>query len=414
MFNRFFSACLIVVLACGSLWADENWPQYRGPNSDGTSSAKGVPTKWSETENVIWKTAIHDKGWASPVVWGNQVWLTTAKEDGKAFYAVCVDRETGKIVHDIELFTEDDPAFCHPFNSYASPTPAIEEGRIYVHFGSHGTACLDTATGKVLWLRRDLECDHFRGPGSSPLLSGDKLYLIFDGVDYQYVAALDKNTGKTVWRTDRNIKYANSNVDYHKAYATPALIEVEGKQQLVCPSAEETIAYDPETGEELWRFRHGGMNASSKVVSGHGLIYLTSGHNGRLFAMKAGSKGVVPTTDAAWSLTRAVPSRPSLMLLGELLFFVDDKGVASCVDAKTGEEYWQERLSGEFSASPVYADGKIYFCSQDGRIHVVAASKEFDLLAVNRLDEGFMASPAIAGSDLFLRTKTHLYRIGKK
>ena len=273
----------LVLLAFGAaLSGADSWPGFRGPTGDGHAAGKNVPTTWSEKENVRWKTEIHGKGWSSPVVLGDQVWVTTAdelldpnppmKKGGGApanpvkevtLCAVCVDRKTGAVLHDLKLHVVEKPQYCHPFNSYASPTPFIEEGRLYAHFGSLGTFGVDTATGKVLWKRTDLKCDHFRGPGSSPAVYGDLLYLIFDGFDLQYVVALDKKTGETKWKTDRKIKYSSDNGDYKKAYATPVLVTVGGKDWLVCPSAECTMAYDPKTGAELWRFTHGGMNGSA-------------------------------------------------------------------------------------------------------------------------------------------------------
>jgi len=422
-------------VAAAALAAD-NWPGFRGPNGDGTSDAKTLVAKWSETENVRWKTAIHGKGWASPVVWGEQVWMTTADEvrGGKSaptpktggakgavekvtFFAVCADRKTGKITHDIPLAAEDNPAFCIDFNSYASPTPVVEEGRLYAHFGSHGTWCLDTATGKVLWERKDLKCDHFRGPGSSPVLFQNLLVLIFDGFDQQYVAALDKATGRTAWRKDRNIKYTTDNGDYKKAYATARVIEVNGKPQLVAPSAECTIAYDPTTGDELWRFQHlkkSTMNVAAPPVAGHGLTYLVSGHPSQLMALKQGVSGTVPKDAVAWETDKGVPTRPSLLLAGDLLFMVNDGGVVSCLDAKTGKPYWSERLNGQYTASPVLAGGLIYFPNEIGKTTVLKAAKEFETVAVNELDAGCMASPAVAGDALLLRTKTHLYSLGTK
>ena len=394
--------------------AADNWPQYRGPNGDGVSDAKDVPTKWSEKENVRWKVAIHDKGWSSPVVWGDQVWVTTARADGKQLFAVCVDRKTGKVVHDLKLFDVANPQYCIPFNSYASSTPVVEEGRLYAHFGAAGTACVDTATGKVLWSRTDFECNHHRGPGSSPILYQNLLILTFDGFDKQYVAALDKATGKTVWQKDRGIQYSTDNGDFHKAYATPSVFEIGGRPHLVAPSAEATIAYDPMTGEELWRVIHGGMNESARPVLAHGLIYLTTGHTATLLAVKAGGSGVIPADAVAWRYAREAPTRSSVLVVGDLLFMVNDNGIATCLEAKTGKLVWRERLTGEFSASPVYAAGHVYFSNQDGTTYVVAADREFDLVETNKLDAGFMASPAIAGSELFLRTKTHLYCIAKK
>jgi outer membrane protein assembly factor BamB len=406
----------ILLLAAAVLKAGDNWPQFRGPGGTGLADARDLPTHWSETESVRWKVAIHDKGWSSPVIWGPQVWMTTAREDGKEFFAVCVDRRTGKIVHDVRLFTEEKPAFCHPFNSYASPTPAIEAGRVYAHFGSHGSACLDTATAKVLWERRDLPCNHWRGPGSSPILHGDLLILTFDGYDFQYVTALDKATGKTVWKTDRAIKYSSDDGDIKKGYSTPSVLEVGGQVQLVSPAAEATVAYDPASGKELWRVIHGGMNEATVPLFGHGLIYLTTGHTMELLAVRPGGSGDITADHVAWRLRRGrgAPSRPSPLLVGDLLFMASDTGTASCLEAKTGRLLWQERLDGHFSASPVCAAGHLYFPSEEGKTYVVAAGPAFKLVATNRLDAGCMASPAIAGDTLFLRTKTHLYCLGQR
>lgn len=213
------SALLIIALTLprGTALAEENWPEFRGPRGNGHSGATGLPLTWSESENVLWKTPIHDRGWSSPVVWGNQVWLTTATDDGKRLFAVCVDRDTGKIVHDVKVFDVDRPERIAPINSYASPTPAIEPGRVYVHYGTYGTACLDTKTGRVIWARRDLNCEHHMGPGSSPILFDRLLILHVDGCDVQYVVALDKQSGKTVWKTERSVDYAN----VHRFHARP-------------------------------------------------------------------------------------------------------------------------------------------------------------------------------------------------
>lgn len=408
---------ILVVLAnlqgADRVSAADNWPQFRGPNGDGIADTKSLPTKWSDSQNVRWKVAIHDKGWSSPVVWGNQVWVTTARSDGKQLFAVCVDRVSGKVVHDLLLFKVTSPQFCHPFNSFASPTPVIEEGRLYAHFGSPGTVCVDTATGKVLWSRDDLPCNHHRGAGSSPIVYQNLLVLTFDGYDRQYVAALDKTTGKTVWQKDRGIKYTTADGDYKKAYSTPSVLTVHGKPQLVSPSAEATIAYDPLTGTELWRVSHGGMNQSIRPVLAHGLIYLNSGHTSTLLAVLAGGTGDVTETGVAWKAKEA-PTRPSVVVIEDLVYMVNDNGVAACLEAKTGKLVWKERLGGSFSASPVYAAGNIYFPAETGTTYVVKAGREFLLVEENELPAGIMASPAVAGNELFLRTKTHLYCIAAK
>lgn len=396
----------------GPVCAGENWPQHRGPRADGQSTAQGLPLTFGESENVRWKTPVHGKAWSSPVVWERQIWLTTATKDGKELGAVCIDADTGKILHDVVVFRIAKPRFCHPFNSYASPTPVIEQGRVYVHFGAYGTACLDTATAKSLWTRQDLPCDHFRGPGSSPVVVDDLLVLTFDGVDVQYLAALDKGTGKTVWKRDRNIIYQQEDPDYHKSYSTPVVIATGGGPQLISPSAGAMIAYVPKTGAEIWRVRSGGMNAAAVPLFGHGLVYATSAAGGfQLFAVRPDGHGDVTDIHVAWKFAKHVPTRSSQILVDGRLFMVSDNGMASCVDAKSGQAVWQERLEGAFSASPLYAAGRIYFFGEDGEVPVVAAADTCKRLAENRLGSGFMASPAVYGNSLVLRSRTHLYRI---
>ncbi|MBY0523920.1 MAG: PQQ-like beta-propeller repeat protein [Gemmataceae bacterium] len=393
----------------------QTWSEFRGSTGDGHAKATGLPVSWSETENVTWKTAIHDKGWSSPVVWDDQIWVTTARENGKELFALCLDRKSGKIVKDVKLFDVEKPAFCHPFNSYASSTPAVEKGRLYAHFGSNGTACLDTASGKVLWERRDFKCDHFRGAGSSPIVHGDLLFLLFDGVDVQYVVALDKNSGKTVWKKDRAIEYPPSkDGDDRKGYATPAVLDIDGKPQLVCPAAGGTIAYEPATGKELWRVLHGGMNAACRPILAHNLIYVTCGYKPQLLAIRTGGSGDITKSHVQWKESRGVSTRPSILVIGDLIFMVSDGGIASCLEAKTGNQVWQERLGNEFSASPVYADGHIYFPDQAGTIHVVEPTRTFKKVSSNKLADGCMASPAVVGKSLLIRTKTHLYCIEKQ
>lgn len=415
---RGLAACALV--ACVAQ-AEENWPQFRGPNGDGHSDATGLPLTWSETENVKWKTPIHGKAWSSPVIWGGQVWMTTAPEEGTRLHAVCVDKESGKVVRDLKLFDVVLPQYVHPFNSYASPTPVIEEGRVYVTFGSPGTACLDPQTGKVLWQRRDLKCNHFRGAGSSPILYRDLLVMNFDGSDHQFVVALNKKTGETVWETKRSVDFQDlapdgkpqAEGDYRKAFATPHVASFDGKDILLSSGAKAHYAYEPLTGKELWRVEERGQHsAATRPVVGHGLIFIPTGFSkGQLLAVKPGGSGVVTDTHVAWRAKRGVPNKPSLLVVNELLFMVEDGGFASCLEAKTGREIWQERIGGAYSASPILAEGRIYAMSEDGKSVVFAAAREHKKLAENRLADGFMASPAVSGNALFLRTKKALYRI---
>jgi outer membrane protein assembly factor BamB len=420
--TRFLTlAAATCALAASAVYAQENWPQFRGPDGDGQARSTGLPLTWSETENVRWKTPIHGKAWSSPVIWGNQIWVTTAPEEGTRLQAICVDKESGKIVRDVKLFDVVLPQYVHPFNSYASPTPVIEEGRVYVTFGSPGTACIDTQTGKVLWQRRDFVCNHFRGAGSSPILYRDLLIMNFDGSDNQFVVALDKNTGKTVWEKKRSIDYQDlgpdgkpqAEGDFRKAFATPHVASIDGKDILLSSGAKAHYAYNPLTGDELWRVEERGQHsAASRPVIGEGLIFITTGFSeGQLLAVKPGGSGVVTDTHVAWRAKRGVPNKPSLILTKGLLFLIKDGGFASCLEAKTGKEVWQERIGGAYSASPILAEGRIYALSEDGKAVVFAAEREFKKLAENKLEDGFMASPAVSGKALFLRTKKALYRI---
>lgn len=412
---RISATLLLTTTLCTNLGrAADNWPQLFGPSGDGQSTATGLPVTWSETENIKWKTAIHDRGWSSPVIWGEQIWLTTAPKDGKQLFAVCVDRESGKIVFDLKVFDVEKPEFCFPLNSYASPTPVIEAGRVYVHFGTYGTACLDTKTGKPLWERRDLHCDHFRGPGSSPILCGDLLILHFDGFDVQYLVALDKTTGKTVWKTDRSTDFGNLDGDLRKAYATPTVISTGGGQQLVSPGAKAAMAYDPKTGAELWKIHYDGFSNVARPLFSQGLAIINTGFGSpELWAVRPDGRGDVTGSHVVWKHRKGVPAKPTPVIVGEAIYMVSDSGVASSIEVATGKPVWQARVGGEFSASPIAADGRIYVSNQDGATTVMAPGREFKLLASNKLDEGCMASPAAVGKAIYLRTKTHLYRIEK-
>ena len=392
----------------------ENWPEFRGPAGSGLSQATNLPVEFSEGQNIRWKTAIHGKGWSSPVIWEDQIWLTTATEDGHELYAVCIDRQNGTLVHNIQVFKTENPRFCHPTNSYASPTPVIEAGRVYVHFGSYGTACLDSSSGEILWTRRDLPCNHWRGPGSSPVIDDDRLMVAYDGFDLQYMVALDKKTGQTSWKQDRNIDYGTDNGDRKKAYSTAALVEVSGRRQLVSPSATETISYDPATGKVLWRVRHGGMNAAIRPLFGNGLLYIAAGSgSSSMIAVRPDGNGDITNSHIEWSLGKGVPKRPAPVLAGKRMYMVDDIGIATCLNAENAEIIWQSRVGGSYRSSPILADGRLYCFTLEGEAHVLATGDEYKLLATNRLDDGCQASPAAVGKTLYVRTTKHLYAIGK-
>jgi outer membrane protein assembly factor BamB len=414
---------LLILVVGATLPLHAQWPQFRGPDGMGMSPARGLPLTWAEGRNVRWKTAIHGRGWSSPVVFGNQVWVTTATEDGRRLSAVATDRETGRILHDVEVFRVERPQYAHPFNSYASPTPVIEPGRVYVTFGSPGTAAIDTRSGNVLWERRDIECNHYRGAGSSPILFRDLLIMHFDGSDRQFLVALDKNTGKTVWRTERSVDFKDlgpdgkpqAEGDFRKAFATPHIVTVSGTPLLVSLGSKATYGYDPLTGRELWRIEErDSFSSSTRPVAGHGLVFYPTGFPiGHLLAVRPDGRGDVTATHIAWRVTRGVPTKPSLLLVNDLLFMIGDTGIASCVEAKTGESVWRARVGGSYSASPLWVDGRVYFFSEEGKTTVIEAGRRYKVLAENHLDGGFMASPAVDGPTLFLRTRSHLYAISE-
>jgi len=412
---------LLLALSLPVMRGAANWPQFRGPDGTGHSDARGLPLHWSETRNVVWKTAIHDRGWSSPVIYGKQIWLTSANKDGRELFVLCIDLDTGKIIRDWKLFDVAQPQFVHPFNTPASPTPVIEEGRVYITFGSAGTACIDTRTFRVLWQRRDIECNHFRGAGSSPVLFRDLLLMHFDGSDRQFVMALDKTTGNTVWQTRRSIDFQDldkngkpaDDGDLRKAFSTPQVERINGRWEMISLGAKAAYSYDPFTGRELWRVEERGQHsASTRPVLGHGMIFFPTGFpTGQLFAVRTGGEGLITDTHVAWKVKRGVPNKPSILLLDDLIYMIGDAGIASCIDARSGEQVWQHRIGGEYSASPVYADGLLWFFSEEGKTTVLKPGRVFEQVAENRLDEGFLASPAIVGK---LRTRTHLYRIEEK
>jgi outer membrane protein assembly factor BamB len=404
-----------------------DWPEFRGPRGNGhvaepgDAKPAGLPVRWSETENVAWKTAIPHRGWSTPVVMGGKVWLTTATLDGRDFFVIAVDARTGQVLLNEKRFHADTPEpLGNNVNAYASPSPVVEPGRVYVHFGSYGTACLDAATGRAFWERTDMPCRHFRGPGSSPVLFENLLILTMDGIDVQYVVALDKATGKTAWKTDRSVAWNDLDAqgkpagggDLRKAYSTPLVVDAGGESQLISSGAKAMYAYDPRTGRELWRVRHNGYSAAARPLFGGGLAFVTTGFGlSELWAVRVDGRGDVTDTHVAWKTGKGVPKKPSPLLVDGLLVLLSDEGIVTCVEAATGREVWKERIGGEYSASPILADGRVYCFSHEGKATVLKAGRAFEVLATNVLEAGFMASPAVSGAALFLRTKTHLYRV---
>lgn len=378
-------------------------PQFRGPDGEGHSTEKNLPLKWSESENVRWKTEIAGLGWSTPSIAGSQVWITTATDEGKSLRVICLDKDSGTAVHDVEVFHHDDPGKIHGKNSYASPSVLVDGERIYVHFGKLGTACLDR-NAKPIWTT-EFKYNHRHGPAGSPIVVGDLLILSCDGTDVQFVTALDKHTGKEVWKTPR---------DGAMAYSTPLLIEVGGQPQVVSTGGEWAMGYEPKSGRELWRFRYPkGYSNVPRPVFGNGLVYVCSGYDKPLlYAVKPDGAGDVTESHMAWKLERGAPLNPSPLLIGDELYLVSDNGIATCLNAKTGEQHWQQRLGGNFSASLLHADGRIYLLDENGKTFVISPTREeYRELAVNELPGRSLASIAAADGALFLRTDKAVYRL---
>jgi outer membrane protein assembly factor BamB len=416
---------LVTTPVC-SAQGPESWPEFRGPHGNGVvtlpGESSGVPVQWSETENVVWKTEIPFLGWSTPVIMDGQIWLTTATPEGNDFYVLTIDQESGEVLRNEQLFHSDNPeALGNEINSYASPSAAIEKGRVYLHFGSYGTACLNTQSGDVLWQRTDLPCRHYRGPGSSVILFDDLLLLTFDGADLQYLVALNKTTGETVWKTDRSTDWPdideNGEVlregDFRKAFTTPFLIAQQDRTLLFSQGSYAAFVYNARTGEELWKAEHGAYSPAPGVASYKNLVYIPIGRGAQeVWAMELAKAPAVISGDAKWKIAgKKVPAEPSLLVVDDLLFMLSNDGIVSCHDALTGEEHWSERIGGNYMASPIFADGKLYCAGMRKKTTVLRADRNFEKLAVNELDEGMLASPVVVGSALYLRTRTHLYRI---
>ena len=394
--------------------ASTQWPQFRGPSGQGHASETGLPLEWSESRNVLWKSPVPGRGWSSPSISGGRVWLTTSIEGsegrrrGLSLRALAFDVATGREVVNTEVFRVDRPEELNAKNSYASPTPIVDGDRVYVHFGAQGTAAL-TTTGEIVWKTRlDYQSQH--GNGGSPALHGDLLIINCDGNGGDaYVVALDVKTGKTRWKTPRR-------QPADQAYTTPLVISAGGRDQVVSVGAYRAVAYDPANGREIWRVAYDdGFSNVPRPVFGQGLVFIATGfQQPALIAVRPDGTGDVTRSHVAWTLRRGAPYTPSPILVGEQLFIVNDAGIATCVDARTGTIHWQQRLGGNYSASPVHADGRIYFQSEEGVTTAIEPATTFKRLATSQLDGAMLASMAVAERSFFIRTQSHLYRIGVK
>jgi len=398
-----------------------NWTHFRGNNLDGIAQAPHAPIQWKADSNIVWKSEIHDIGWSSPVVYNGQVWVTTASEDGKKMYAVCIDRNTGKVIHDILLFTPDSIHRKHNINSYATPTPCIEEGFVYLHFGRYGTACLNTQNGKVVWKRTDIEFLDIQGPGSSLMLYKDLLIMHCEGTDNQYILALDKSSGKTVWQTERPKEiYDNLEPIGKKAYITPIIVRVNGRDQMISNGSGVCIAYDPDTGKEIWRVVGGIDSTISMPFEEDGLVYFYTGFKkdpdgeryAELLAVDPAGEGDVTKTHVVWRMRTPILQLLTPVVKNGMIYTIDTKSIMMCIDAKTGEIIWEKRVKGKFNASPVYAGGRIYFSSVQGNVMVIREGRNLEILAENSLEGEIWTTPVFIDGNILIRTSKFLYKIG--
>jgi outer membrane protein assembly factor BamB len=413
---------------------DAHWPQWRGPSAQGIATATQIPTQWSDTTNIRWKVKTIGRGYSSPVITGNQIWLTTAIEtaasaeaaalrlksntgdqpltllDQAELKALCYERDSGKLLHEVSLLTVKDPQWVHKLNSYASPTPFLEGSKLYCHFGSYGTICLDIGTQKIDWVNTELSVMHENGPGGSPVVIENCVVFHMDGSDKQFIVALDKTTGKVAWKTDRSGEM-HANPQLKKSYGTPVIVTINGKEQIVSAASNWLYSYNPSNGSELWKVPYGqlGFSLTPRPVVGNGHIYCVTGFGkGQILAIKYAD---VPSPEVSWRFARGTPTMPSPLLVDRHLYFISDNGVFTCLDAMTGEEKYRERLSGNFSSSLWYAAGKLFISNREGITYVLQPGDTFSLLAKNELPDAIFATPAAVGNSIYLRTEEHLYCI---
>jgi outer membrane protein assembly factor BamB len=416
-----YAACLsaimvLLMLGLSSIEAGD-WPEFRGPDGQGHALSDSPPLQWSGADNVVWKTPIPGSGWSSPILHRGRLYLTAAVpgDDDKAtdlgLRVLALDPGDGRVLWNVEVFRQAGEAApkIHSKNSHASPTPLARGDRLYVHFGHQGTACLDLS-GKILWQQTGLAYKPVHGNGGSPILVDDKLIFSIDGAEQTKVVALSVDDGSVVWQADRQ-----STAVKKFSFSTPLAIQVSGRTQVISPGSDMVCGLDAANGQEIWRVTYDGYSVIPRPVYGQGLVFVCTGYNRpSLLAIDPTGEGDITESHVRWKTDKGVPHTPSLLLVEDRLFMVSDRGVASCLDALSGEVHWQERVDGNFSASPLYAAGRVYLQSEEGQGTVLEAATEFRPLAKNDLKERSLASYAVDGSTLFIRTDKHLYRIEQR
>jgi outer membrane protein assembly factor BamB len=417
--NTFLS--LLFVLGHSTLTAQNDWTHFRGSHLNGISADSLVPVSWNDTTNILWKAEIKGRGWSSPVVYGNQVWVTTASTDGKEMSGICIDFNTGRLVYDLLLFRQDSIYRKHPVNSYATPTPCIEDGFVYLNYGSSGTACVSTADGRIVWKRDDLKVDHMQGTGSSPIIYKDFLIVHYEGTDQQFIVAMNKRTGETVWRADRPHEYYDPLQPVgKKAYVTPFVINVEGKDLLISNGAAVCNAFDILTGREVWRIPQGEDSTISMPVSEDGVLFfytsfvtpLQGEKYAELMAVDPKGSGNIGGTNVLWRVKTPVLQLLTPLVKDGIIYTVDTRNNLLVIDSKTGSTIYTTKLRSKFNSSPVYAGGKVYFTSVKGETIVLKAGRTPEILTENILTGEVFATPAIVRNSILFRNDKALYRIG--
>ncbi len=396
--------------------ASDSWPQFRGPGGQGHAGESVVPVEFNEKKNIAWKTSIPGLGWSSPVVDGGEIWVTTAVQsvpagNGISLQAIGLDSQSGRILHQVELFDVSSPKRIHEDNSYASPTPVIDEAAVYCHFGTYGTAAVSRKSGKILWKNNDLKIEHQGGPGSSPIAYRESLIVTCDGADFQYVAALKKENGKILWKQKRTAPLRENPIT-HRAFATPLLWSRAEGDLLISPGPDQAHAYDPRTGKEYWHVRYLGFSNVPAPVADDKQVYLCTGFfEPVLAAIRPGGSGDVTDSHVSWVYRRGVTTIPSPILVDRQIYMLNEKGIITALDCETGKIKRKRRVTGKYSASPVLINHLLYLCSEEGKITVLKPNARMDLVKVNRLKGTIKASPAVVGNALYIRTGTDLYRV---
>jgi outer membrane protein assembly factor BamB len=419
-FKLIFLLTVFPVILFAQNQNSSSWTHFRGSNMDGHAQVKAAPLHWNDSTNIVWKVPVKGLGWSSPVVFGNQVWLTSAAKDGKEFYTLCYDLNNGKLLDEKTIFTCAEPQGIHGTNSYATPTPCIEEGFVYVHYGTFGTACINTQNFEIVWKREDLKCKHMQGPASSPIIHNDKLIVHLEGTEDPYVVALDKKTGTTIWKSIRPKEiYDKLEPVYRKSYQTPIVIQASGRELLISNASFMCFAHDVNTGEVIWTMEYGYDSTVSQPLYWNGLVFVNSGwifednkpFFTRQYAIDPTGKGDVTKTHVKWIYEDEVPQIPTPVIVDGKMYFVHDRGVASCIDAATAKLIWKQELKGNFNSSPVYAAGNIYLINVKGECTIVKPGDTFEMVAQNFIGETVKAVPAFVDKGMVLRTDKNLYLI---